>query len=114
VIVIDDAAAVRTRLVARLREAGLEVIGESGESDEGFCMVRTLSPDAVVVDVRLADGGGIDLLVAVKAARPAPFVVVITDETRYKARCLALGADLFLDKASEFEAVAPALIARTG
>lgn len=111
-LVIDDSAAVRSRMVARLVDAGLEVIGDVGDAGAALSLARALVPDAVVLDARLADGGGIELLIALKAARPAPIVVIVTNETRYHARCLALGADAFLDKSADFEAVAVTLLAR--
>src|SRR5688500_10198969 len=108
VLVIDDSAAVRSRIVGLLRDAGLVVIGETGHAATGLAIARAETPDAVVLDARLPDGGGIELLIRLKGARPAPFVVVITNETRYRTRCLALGADVFLDKSAEFEGVATA------
>jgi DNA-binding NarL/FixJ family response regulator len=112
VLVIDDSTAVRSRLVGRLRDAGLEVIGEAAGSRDGLELARVHAPEAVVLDARLPDGSGIELLIRLKGARPAPFVVVITNETRYRTRCLALGADVFLDKSADFEAVAVTLLER--
>ena len=114
VLVIDDSAAVRSRIVDRLLDAGLEVIGEAASSDEGLALARQHAPDAVVLDARLPDGGGAELLIRLKRAQPPPFVVVITNETRYRTRCLALGADVFLDKSAEFEAVVTTLLASAG
>lgn len=112
VLVIDDSAAVRSRIVGLLRDAGLVVIGEAADAATGLAIARVEAPDAVVLDARLPDGGGVELLIRLKGARPPPFVVVITNELRYRTQCLALGADVFLDKSAEFEGVAAALLAR--
>lgn len=109
VLVIDDSDAVRVRLVERLVEAGLDVIGQAARPADGLAIVLAHAPDAVVLDARLRGGGGFELLAAIKAARPPPIVVVLTNAVRYRSRCLALGADAFLDKSAEFDAVAASI-----
>ena len=113
VLVVDDSAAVRTRVAAQLREAGLSVIGEVGTLSDTLAFVSTRMPDAIVLDLQLPDGSGLDVLPVVKSCAPAPVVVVLTNSARpsYRERCLARGADAVLDKSTEFESVVPALLA---
>jgi DNA-binding NarL/FixJ family response regulator len=114
VLVVDDSEAIRSRLAARLREAGLSIAGEVGTSAEVLAFIALRVPDAVVLDLQLPDGSGLDLLPHLKASVPAPVVVVLTNAARprYRKRCLALGADYVFDKSSEFDSVAPAILGR--
>ncbi len=112
-LVVDDSPGVRVRVVARLSEAGLEVIGEAGTLAEALAFVGTRMPEAIVLDLQLPDGNGLDVLPVVKGRAPAPVVVVLTNAARpgYRERCLARGADAVLDKSTEFESVVTTLLA---
>ena len=105
---VEDCALVRARMVALLEEYGLEVAGEAASVAEALALTDTLGPDAIILDLNLPDGDGMDILPALKARRPAPVVAVLTNSVHAEchARCLALGADRFFDKSHEFEAVA--------
>jgi DNA-binding NarL/FixJ family response regulator len=109
VLVVDDSSAVRSRLVARLREWGLEVAGEAAGGAEALTLARRMRPHAVVLDLHLRDGSGIEILAGLKAE--GLMVAVITNEVHpeYRRRCLALGADFFFDKSKEFDLVAGVL-----
>jgi DNA-binding NarL/FixJ family response regulator len=112
VLVVEDAAPVRARVVALLREAGLEIVGEAATATEALELLSSLHPDAVVLDLQLADGNGMDILRALKTHVPSPLVAVLTNsaQAEYRARCLSLGADYFFDKSRDFDAVAGALV----
>ena len=114
VLVVDDSTPVRARVVALLRERGLEVVAEAATTAAALQLAADLSPDAIVLDLQLLDGSGLDLLPALKAREPSPVVAVLTNfaQAAYRSRCLALGADCFFDKSSEFESVGDALVAR--
>jgi DNA-binding NarL/FixJ family response regulator len=109
VLVIDPSTEVRRRLVARLVEAGLEVIAEGDTAAAALALTRDLGPDAVVLDVMLPDRHGLDLISALRAAHAPVRIAVVSNAAAYRRRCLALGADVFLDKSAEFDDVAAAL-----
>ena len=109
VLVVDDSGEVRRRLVARLLEWGLEIAGEAADAPEALRLARALRPQAVVLDLRLRLGSGIELIPPLKAE--GLVIAVLTNEVHheYRRRCLALGADFFFDKSSEFDLVAGVL-----
>jgi DNA-binding NarL/FixJ family response regulator len=103
--VVEDSEIVRTRLVAMLVETrGVELAGEAANVAEALTRLPAGRPDAVLVDLRLPDGDGFEVIRAAKALTPAPVVVVLTSYAypQLEARGLAAGADWFLDKSTEF------------
>ncbi len=112
VLVIDDSAPVRARLVAMLAEvSGVDGVDEASDGYEGIARARIGAPDAVVLDLQLPGLGGLDVLVKLKALRPPPLVIVLTNQSTelHRRECMARGADLYLDKSREFHRVALAL-----
>ena len=60
----------------------------------------------IILDLRLKDGTGIDLLKWLRGRKEGmPKVIVLTSFTMpfYKEQCESLGAVRFLDKAKEFD-----------
>jgi two-component system response regulator DevR len=112
VFVVEDSEVVRTRLVAMLAELrAVTVAGEAGSVADAVAHIPAGRPDAVLVDLRLPDGDGFEVVRAVKALTPTPAVVVLTSYAypQLRARGLAAGADWFLDKATEFPRI-PAIL----
>lgn len=102
---VEDSEIVRTRLVAMLAETrGVEVAGEAATVADAVARLPAGRPDAVLVDLRLPDGDGFEVIRAAKALTPAPVVVVLTSYAypQLEARGLAAGADWFLDKSTQF------------
>ena len=106
VLIVEDSAIVSRRLAAAIEGAhGIalpEVARDGAQARRVFERVR---PDVVLLDLHLPDISGLDLLREYKARQPASTVLVLTSFAfaQLRARCVALGADGFFDKASEFE-----------
>lgn len=110
VLVVDAAVAVRDRLVSRLREAGLEVIGEVATLELALAVASKQAPRAIVVDVDLPGQRGLAVISELRLAIPGAALVVFTNASPYRRACLAAGADRFLDKSSDFDGVAGAVL----
>lgn len=79
VVIIDDFPLARAGVAAALAaDPGIRVIGEAGTAAEAIARVRELEPNVALLDLRLADGGGPELIRAVLAAAPAVAVLVLT------------------------------------
>jgi len=61
VLLVDDDAGFRRAARELLRDRGFEVVGEAGDVAEGLAAVARLDPDAVLLDVSLPDGDGVEL-----------------------------------------------------
>jgi two-component system response regulator DevR len=106
VLVVDDSAVVRERVVARLRDiAGVELVAETRDVPGTIDALESVAPDLVILDLNLPGKSGMELLPILKT-RVAPLVVVVlTNETSDECgrRCRELGADYFFDKSKQFQ-----------
>jgi two-component system response regulator DesR len=111
VFLADDSVPVRAR-IAGLLPAAASVVGEGATPQgciEGILQTR---PDVVVLDVQLEGGQGLEVLRAVRAAVPRVAFVVFSNNSHpaYRKRYLAAGAHQFLDKSTEFDQLAAAVV----
>lgn len=101
IMIVDDHPIVRQGL-RRLMEAepDLEVCGESETAREAKSMIRELRPDAVIVDVSLAQGDGLELVKDARAHYPTLPLLVLSmhDEVIYAERMLSAGANGYIMK----------------
>ena len=101
VVLADDQPLVRTGLRMILGAVDdIEVVGEAADGAEAIGVCAELSPDVVLMDVRMPNVDGIDATRAVTATDSPPKVLVLTtfdlDDIVYEA--LRAGASGFLLK----------------
>jgi DNA-binding NarL/FixJ family response regulator len=79
VMIVDDHEVVRNGIKALLEEVGgLTVAGEAGSVKEAIERAEWARPDVVVMDVRLADGSGIEATREIRARLPKTQVLMLT------------------------------------
>ncbi len=108
VLIVEDFAPIRQRLRSLLSgAAGVEVVGEAGDVDEALRLFPVCRPDAVILDIQLPDGSGLDVLRTIKKTSPACVVIMLSSHgaEEYREACLQSGADHFFPKATEFERI---------
>jgi DNA-binding NarL/FixJ family response regulator len=108
VLIVDDSPIVQDRLSTLLLDLPeVELIGQAQEVNQAIQAIRELKPDAVILDIRIPGGSGIDVLEAIKKDAPAPIVIVLTNYPypQYRERCAQAGAEFFLDKSTEFDRI---------
>lgn len=112
VFVVEDSSLLRERLLGTLKEVeGVRVIGFAETASEAIEQIQELNPDAVILDIRLRQGTGLQVLQACKVRGKPPLVIVLTNFAypQYRKKFLDAGAEFFLDKSNEFDQVAPVL-----
>jgi len=103
VIFVDDhrAFAEALGLAVSLQE-DLCCVGEAATCAEGARLIATETPHVAVIDYRLPDGDGIELLRSARLISPTTQVVMVTGhaDLEVMARAAAAGAGAFLSKES--------------
>ena len=77
ILVIDDEASIRESLEMFLREKGLNV-QTAGTAEAGMGKWRRLGPQVIILDIRLPDRSGLDVLAEITAKDREVKVIMIT------------------------------------
>lgn len=98
-MIVDDEAGIRFVLAEALRMWGYEV-AEAEDAASARAIFARERPVAIVTDINLPDGSGLDLLREFKRRDPQPAVIVITGEVIVENTISALrgDADDFISK----------------
>lgn len=105
---MDDSEIVGKRIATMLSEfTEIELLDQVKDGLEAVERIRTLKPDAVILDIGLPGRSGIDILEDLKREKLAPLVIILTNYPypQYQRRCVEAGADFFFDKSIEFDRV---------
>jgi len=112
VLICDDHEVVREGLRGLIgRQSGMSVVGEAATVAESIEAAARAKPDVVIMDVRLADGSGVEACRAIREARPETKVVMLTsyaDDEALFASIIA-GASGYLLKQTRGQAVVDAI-----
>jgi len=115
VYLVEDSPAVLERLEAMVGTIeGARSVGHASRASDAIKGILAAHPDVVVLDLKLAEGSGFDVLRAVRGAAPEVDVYMLTNFASEPYRRLAerLGARDFFDKTTEFERVRDTIVDR--
>lgn len=107
IMIVDDDTSLRTALFRALDRKGFQVI-TSSSMKEAIQLGQTERPaDMVLVDLRLPDGDGIDLMTELKRINPQTQFIVLTGFGTIESaiRATKSGADHFITKPFELDEV---------
>ena len=104
ILVVDDERLVRWSLQQKCEEWGYEVV-EAAAGDPALRLAQHESPDLVLLDVRLPDLNGLQVLEQMKKNPGAPAVIMITADPQLDdvKSALKLGAYDFVGKPLDFD-----------
>jgi two-component system, NarL family, invasion response regulator UvrY len=106
VLLADDSSLVREKM-RRLLTAlpRIAICGEAANAQEAVAAIHASDADAVILDIDLHEGSGLDVLTALKEKASAPVVIILTihafeEMGRYY---LEAGADHYFEKGADFD-----------
>jgi DNA-binding NarL/FixJ family response regulator len=108
-LVVDDHVAVRASLVAFLEmQDGIEVVGEAADGREAVAVAGALTPDVVLMDMRMPVMSGIRATRLIKQARRETRVILVTayEDGELVESAQEAGADGFVLKGTSGAEVA--------
>ena len=106
VLIVDDHPIVRQGLRRVMEnEVDLSVCGEAESVRDARQAIKDLKPDALIADISLKQGDGIELVRDVRAHHPQLPILVLSmhDETIYAERMLSAGANGYIMKQAASE-----------
>jgi DNA-binding NarL/FixJ family response regulator len=114
VFLVEDSQVILERLTESISAlANVEVVGHADTEDDAITMVQRTQCDALLLDLQLRDGHGLNVLQALRSpsARPRLTIIVLTNfaSVQYRRRCMDLGADYFFDKSRQYDRVCDVL-----
>ena len=112
IVIVDDHPVVRAGLVSMLgMQAELDVIGAAPDGAMALAMVEEHRPDVLLLDLRMPGMGGVDTMLALRAAGRSVRVIILTnyetDEDIYRA--VQAGAQGYLLKNTSLREMAEAI-----
>ncbi len=106
VLIADDSAEIGETLRRACKlSPRLEVIGQARDGAVALEAAREFKPDVVILDIHMPRMSGIEVLKAIKREGLNCTVLMFSgvEVEVYREKCLALGADYYFDKATEFD-----------
>jgi DNA-binding NarL/FixJ family response regulator len=106
IFLVEDSAIIRERLLRLLESLdGVEVVGNADSATDAIAGIAAATPDVVVLDIKLRNSSGIDVLRQIKNRLPRIIVIMLTNYAsgEYRRKCFDAGAEYFLDKTNEFQ-----------
>lgn len=103
VLVVDDDPLVRAWLRAALRKSELRLAGEAGSGTEALALLERRHVDVLIIDFRLAEGLGTDVVLALRRRGDLTPAILITavSERGLNERAREAGAQGTLVKTTE-------------
>ncbi|MBM6403785.1 response regulator [Phycicoccus sp. CSK15P-2] len=110
VLVAEDEAIIRLDLAEMLREAGYDVVGQAGDGEQAVEMARSLTPDIIIMDVKMPVMDGLTAAETIGDERICPVVMLTAfSQTELVERARDAGVMAYVVKPFTASDVTPAL-----
>ena len=108
ILIIDDEIAIATAFAMFFSHDGSHVVHEAHTGAKGIELYERLKPDLVLLDVRLPDMTGFDVLTRIRADEPVVIMVTAYGDVAMAVEALHKGAENFLTKPVDLSHLAAA------
>lgn len=108
IVVVDDSSLLRGRIKDLFKNIkNVEIVGEAVTGLEGLHLIEKIKPDLAILDIRLPEMNGIEILKKIREQGIDTVICMLTSYPykQYKDRCLAEGSDYFFDKNNDIRKI---------
>ena len=110
ILVVDDHQVVREGLRRLLEgEEDMELVGQGANGEEALFLVEILSPNIILMDIKMPGLDGIELTRQIRQKYPSCNVIILTLYDEYQTRAMEAGARGYLLKDIKREELAQAI-----
>jgi DNA-binding NarL/FixJ family response regulator len=106
-LIIDDHAVVRQGLVQAFKDNGLTSIETAGSIKDARAKIAAFNPDAIIVDLNLPDGSGLEIVQWVRkhSAKVALIILSLNDPAKFIKIARSSGANAYLSKSQTMQEI---------
>jgi DNA-binding NarL/FixJ family response regulator len=110
-LIIDDHAVVRQGLVQASKENGFTSIETAGSLNEARSKIAAFNPGAIIVDLNLPDGSGLEIVQWVRkhSGDTAIIILSLNDPTQFVKIARSSGANAYLSKSQSMQEIMSAV-----
>ncbi len=110
-LVVDDVPLFRAGLASALKDAGFEIVAESGDAEGAVSAAEEHQPDLVLLDILMPGISGLEVVEKISAAAPDARVILLTGSESENDLLVGIkaGARGYVTKDAPFEALVAAL-----
>lgn len=108
VFIVEGSEIIRSRLAFLFSEIDwVEQVSQAKSVKDAMENILRLRPDVVLIDIKLPDGNGLDLLaeMQVQGVESKAIIMTFSPHPQYRKRAMELGAFGFIDKATELGSI---------
>ena len=106
IVIADDSFLLRDRIKFLLKTINNKSeLYEAKNGMEAIQLIMEVKPDLVILDIRMPEMNGIDVLKKIRESQLPVKICILTNYSHklYKLKCFEEGADYFLNKTEDFE-----------
>lgn len=111
-LIIDDHAVVRQGLIQAFIDKGFASIETAGTLKEARAKIATFTPEAIIVDLNLPDGSGLEIVQWVRkfSADIAIIILSLNDPAQFVRIARSSGANAYLSKSQSMPEIISSVI----
>jgi DNA-binding NarL/FixJ family response regulator len=106
-LIIDDHAVVRQGLVQGFKDKGFAAIESAGTLQEARAKIAAFNPEAIIVDLNLPDGSGLEIVQWVRkhSSEVAIIILSLNEPSQFVELARRSGANAYLSKSQSMQEI---------
>ena len=106
-LIIDDHAVVRQGLIQAFNDKGFASIDTAGTLKEARAKIAAFSPEAIIIDLNLPDGSGLEVVQWVRKFSPDIAIIILSlnDPAQFVKIARSSGANAYLSKSQSMQEI---------